>query len=249
MSELLAIPYSPWSEKARWALDVRQVPYTSVRYAPLLGELELRRRLGKWKGTVSVPVLFEEGDRAIADSAAIARWANERGQGVDLFPRTFEADVARFVALSEEALDAGRFLALDRMLTDDRALGEMVPRGLRALGPVATRVAGFGVRRTLRKYGAGRKPASAHRETLRRALGELREALARASGEPKTLLGVFTFADIAMTQALAFVSPPSFGLRIGANSRRSFTDEALKVEFADLLAWRDAVYETYRPKA
>jgi len=39
MTELVGIPFSPWSEKARWALDVRRVPYRKVTYAPLLGEV------------------------------------------------------------------------------------------------------------------------------------------------------------------------------------------------------------------
>jgi hypothetical protein len=45
MTELLALPYSPWSEKARWALDVRGVPYDYRRYQPVLGELALRVKL------------------------------------------------------------------------------------------------------------------------------------------------------------------------------------------------------------
>src|SRR5580704_5617991 len=61
--QLLGLPYSPWSEKARWALDARHVPYADVTYAPLVGELALRRKLGKWTGAVTVPVLTEDGGR------------------------------------------------------------------------------------------------------------------------------------------------------------------------------------------
>ena len=32
MTELLGLPYSPWTEKARFALDVRRVPYTFRYY-------------------------------------------------------------------------------------------------------------------------------------------------------------------------------------------------------------------------
>jgi len=253
MTELLGLPYSPWSEKARWALDVRHVPYKSVTYAPLLGELGLRRRTAKWSGPVSVPVLFVDGGRAIADSAEIARWADTCGDGPVLFPTDLEADVVRYVALSEKALDAGRCLALHRVLRDDAALREMVPKQLRgtgALGRAGLRAAEFGVRRTLRKYGAGRVDAAIHESNLRAVLDELRAALAgaTATGEPRTLLGRFTFADVAMTQALGFVEPPSFGLRIGAASRRTFTDDRLRESYADLVAWRNAVYEAYRPR-
>jgi len=132
MTELLGLPYSPWSEKARWALDVRHVPYKSVTYAPLLGELGLRRRTAKWSGPVSVPVLFVDGGRAIADSAEIARWADTCGDGPVLFPTDLEADVVRYVALSEKALDAGRCLALHRVLRDDAAAWDGGARTCRA---------------------------------------------------------------------------------------------------------------------
>jgi glutathione S-transferase len=256
MPELLGLPYSPWSEKARWALEARKVAYTKVVYAPLVGELGLRRRLGKWSGTVSVPVLFDDDGRGIPDSLAIARWADGRGEGPALVPASLEGEVVRYVELSEAALDAGRAVSLHRMLADDEALKEMVPRALRsASGPLAPAVAAFGIRRTLRKYGAGRIDVADHERRLVALLDGLRATLAGLAGAPagggggpKTLLGTFTFADIAMTQALTFVEPPSFGVKIGASSRRSFTHDVLRERYADLLAWRDAVYDAYRPR-
>jgi glutathione S-transferase len=251
MTQLVGIPYSPWSEKARWALEARHVPYERVVYAPLVGELPMRRRTGNWTGRVSVPVLFDEAGRAIPDSLAIARWADQRGQGPELFPKELEADILRHVELSERALDAGRCLSLHRMLKDDDALREMVPKPLRGvLGGVGPKVAALGIRRTLSKYGAHRVDVKTHETNLIAALEALRAALASApaAGEPKTLMGRFTFADIAMTQALGFVEPPKFGLRIGTASRRTFTDPVLRERFSDLISWRDAVYEVYRPK-
>lgn len=80
-------------------------------------------------------------------------------------------------------------------------------------------------------------------------LDELRASLARApEGKPKTLLGRFTFADVAAAQVLAFVEPPPFGLRIAPASRRAFTDPALRGRYADLLTWRNALYEAHRPR-
>jgi glutathione S-transferase len=128
MTELVGIPFSPWSEKARWALEVRRVPYRKVTYAPLIGELGLRRRMGKWSGRVSVPVLFDDDGRPIADSLAIAQWADTRGEGESLFPEDLRSEVLRFAELSERALAAGRALSLPRMLDDRDALLEMVPK-------------------------------------------------------------------------------------------------------------------------
>ncbi len=252
VTQLLGLPYSPWSEKARWALDARRIPYADVTYAPLVGEPALRKKLGKWTGAVTVPVLTEDGGRVIADSAEIARWADGRGEGPAMYPRGREDDVARFVALSERGLAAGRALALRRMLDDDDALSEMVPKPLRrSLGKLATKVGAFGIRRTLRKYGAHGGSGDEWERELTGVLDELRAALASpsAAGDPKTLLGSFSFADVAMAQVLAFVEPPKTGLRIARASRRSFTDPVRRERYADLLQWRDALYAKYRSAA
>ncbi len=251
MTELLGLRYSPWSEKARWALEARHVPFRFVSYAPLVGEPGLRWKLARWRGTVSVPVLTLDDGDVIVDSADIARWADLHGDGPTLFPVAHAAAMATYIASSEQALAAGRARSLLRVLDDDDALLEMVPRGIaRAIGRAASvRIGAIGIRRTLRKYRAG-SDASAHERTLVGILDQLREALAAspASTTPATLFGSFSFADIAMAQALAFVSPPSFGLRIGPASRRSFTDAAISARYVDLVAWRDALYDAHRPR-
>src|SRR5580698_1853504 len=99
MIELLGLVYSPWTEKARWALDVRRVLYTFRPYQPILGEPALRLKLGRLRGRVSVPVLTLDDGRVLADSADIARWADGRGEGPRLFPPEHEAAIAGFVAL------------------------------------------------------------------------------------------------------------------------------------------------------
>lgn len=249
MVELLGLPYSPWSEKARWALDARGISYRARTYAPLVGELELRRRLRRWTGPVSVPILITDRE-AIADSAAIARWADERGEGPRLFPAAHAAEIARWIERSERGLSAGRALALARLVADRAALAEMVPRRLRSVvGPLAPRLGGVGVRRTLRKYGADERSLAEHERILAEVLDELRSALAaRGGGGGATLCGELSFADIAMTQVLTFIAPPPFGVRIGEASRGSFTDPTFSARYADLIRWRDALYAAHRPR-
>ena len=249
MPELLGLVYSPWSEKARWALDVRRVPYTFRHYQPLIGEPALRLKLRRLTGTVTVPVLTLDDGRTLTDSLDIARWADGQGEGPRLFPPEHAAAIARFVTLSEGAMAAGRALSLPRMLADDAALTEMLPRPMRALGPVARHLGAFGIARTLRKYGGDRESREAHRRTLVGALEEIRAVLAQAPrGEPQTLLGSFTFADIAMAQVVVSVEPPPSGLKLGAASRRTFVDPELRAPWADIVAWRDALYGAFRGK-
>jgi glutathione S-transferase len=241
--ELIGLPYSPWSEKARWALDARRVAYEYRVYSPLLGELELRRKLRKWSGVVSVPMLITDDGEAIADSAAIARWADRRGEGPKLFAHDHEAAVVRYVALSERGLNAGRALSLMRTMADDEAVRELVPKRLRnALGPAATALGRFGVQRTFRKYGGTRAAATEHLRALTEVLDTLRAELAGRA----TLLEELSFADIALAQVLAFVAPPSQGLRLGRASRRTFGDPVLTERYGDLVAWRDALYASHR---
>ncbi|HEY2517664.1 MAG TPA: glutathione S-transferase [Polyangiaceae bacterium] len=246
MPELLGLPYSPWSEKARWALEVRRVPFRSRHYQPIVGEPALRLKLRRPFGNVTVPVLTTDDGRVLADSWDIARWADERGEGPRLFPAEHEAKIRRFVELSERGLGAGRTSSLKRMLEDDEALAEMVPRGLRkALGKAAARVGEFGIRRTLRKYsrsGAGESPEAVQRQVL----GELRAALSPDRSRSGTLLGSFTFADIAMAQVLVYVEPPSSGLKLAPASRKNFGDPALREAYGDLVRWRDDLYAAHR---
>jgi glutathione S-transferase len=242
MVELLGVPYSPWTEKARWALEVRGIPYSFRIYAPILGELALRRKLGRWRGNVSVPVLTDEQGHAVPDSAAIARWADGHGAGPTLFPAG--KDVDRFIALSERGLDAGRALSLPRVYADPDSVRELVPRRLRRL-PGSLWLGRFGVWRTLRKYGGHRADGPSHTAKLAGVLDELRAAL----GGKKTIFAELSFADLAMAQVLAYVAPPTTGLRLGKGARKSFANPELATRYADLVAWRDQLYATYRSAA
>lgn len=248
MPELLGLPYSPWSEKARWALEARGIAYEKRMYQPLLGELGLRRKLGKWSGVVSVPVLTDDEGRVIPDSADIAKWADGRGDGPMMFPAGEEAAIERFIALSDRGMAAGRALSLLKLLDDNEGVLEMVPRKLRGV-PGTRALSRAGITRTLRKY-EGLRDRDAARAALAEVLEEVRAALAKApaGSGARTLLGRFTFADVAIAQVLAFVEPPAFGLKLGNATRRSFSDDALREQFVDLVAWRDALYQAYRPR-
>ncbi len=242
-NQLLAIAYSPWSERARWALQSRGVAFTLRPYSPLLGEPELRWRLKQWSGPVSVPVLLTETG-ALADSWRIAQFAAAQGDGPTLFPAGQERAIAAWNAESERGLAAGRSLSLARVLRDPAALKEMVPRPLRTM-PGAAQIAAAGVKRTLAKYGA---TAQGNAEVLVDVLNGLRRDLAQSpsQAEPRTLLAEFSYADITMTQVLAFVMPPDSGLKIGHANRAAFTDGQIAAQYPDLLAWRDAIYAKYR---
>ncbi len=248
---LIHLPYSPWSERARWALDLRGVPYRSELYSPLLGEprlARLRRASGR-SGPATVPVLVTV-DAVLCDSMDIARFADAQGAvGPRLFPEGRDEEVARWNGMADRALDAGRGLALRRTLGLPGALADLVPRKLRWLGPLGRATAAVGVRRTLRKYETGAASDDELRAKVDAALAELRaalEAAPRPARGPKTLLGEVSYADVTAAQALAFVSPARSGVKVKPATREAFTDPVLAERHADLLAWRDELYEACR---
>jgi glutathione S-transferase len=243
MAELLGATYSPWTERARWALDLRRVPYRFRQYVPMVGELALRRKLGRWRGPVSVPVLTTDEGVVIPDSTAIARWADGHGQGPRLFPAGQDAVIDRWVVRADDGLGAGRALSLARILGDREAMAELVPRGVRkVLGPLAASVGKLGILRTRKKYGGGRASLAEHAAVLDGVLDELRAALAGRA----TLLATLSYADLAVAQVLAYVQPPATGLRLGKASGPLYGDPALAARYPELVAWRDALYAAHR---
>ncbi|MBX7079044.1 MAG: glutathione S-transferase N-terminal domain-containing protein [Nannocystaceae bacterium] len=248
--QLWSLPYSPWSEKAKWALDHCGVRYAKQRYEPLLGEPAMRWRTRRWRGRVSVPVMRCD-DGWLTDSFDIACWAAAQTPAAGLVPPALLERVREANARSERGLAAGRARSLMRLLDHRAGLRDMVPPATRGpLGPLAVPIAAFGVRRTLRKY--QQTVAGDAEQTLVEVLDGLRAELhARggAEGELVYLLGSFSYADIAMAQVLAFVDPPATHLRLTEATRETFRDPELAPRYDDLLRWRDALYREHRDRA
>lgn len=245
--QLWSLPYSPWSEKAKWALEDSGVRYQKQRYQPLLGEAALRWRIGKWRGPVSVPVL-RTADGWLTDSFDIARWASTQAPGSTLMRQPDR--VREYNELSERGLAAGRARSMQRLLGNPGGLRDMVPPAMRPVfGPLAVPIAAFGVRRTLRKYAASSASAAEHELTA--VLDRLRADLAASKSSTHGvahLLDGFSYADIAMAQVLAFVDPPATHLRLGDNARATFRDPELAPRYGDLLEWRDRLYRELRER-
>lgn len=242
---LVAISYSPWSERARWALDHHDVSYREQEHLPFLAEPILRLRMRKLRGTVSVPVLLTEHG-AIEDSWDIARHAEAVGGRASLFS---DLEACRsWTDRSQLAMEAGRARASDATLADPEAQREALPPLIPgALRGASTGVTRWAAKKLVRKYGRGDGDAM---PTL------LADARAALDGGDHLVGASFSFADIALCGALEFVSPYAGGARgtraghrryrRGPATRRVWTDEALAREYADLLEWRDRTYANHR---
>jgi glutathione S-transferase len=233
--------FSPYSEKARWALDHHRVAYEWHEHVPMIGERSLRKRAGGDGGKVSVPLAID-GDTVLRDSLSIAKHAERAGKGARLFAN--DAAVATWVARSDEALGAARVLLLARTLADREALRDSLPSWVpRPLRGLATPLAARATRFLARKYGADGVDHEAATAKLREGLAAMRRVVERRD----TILDGFSYADIAMAVVLQMVSPVDDAyIQLGPARRRAWTEPTLASEFADLVAWRDAVYAKRR---
>lgn len=240
MLTLIGLSYSPWSIKARWALDHHGVEYKWVEYTPMLGEPLLRLRAGL--GRVSVPLLIDGRERH-RDSFEIARRAETLGHGPTLFPGARIDAISRWNQTAEDLAAAGRALVTPRVHATPAALLESVPPPLRRVGrPLGRMGAAF----LTRKYRLDRIPAATARETIGLALEAVREA--RADGRPYLLGSEFTYADVTTAVSMQFVEPPAERYcSLGPASRGCWTTPDLAKDYADVLAWRDDVYRRHWP--
>ena len=210
----------------------------------MLGEPLLRVWMRRPFQKVTVPLLLAEESR-LADSLAIARWADERGNGTTLFPRDRQPDIVRLNALCDRILNGGRGRLTPRIRDSEAARMEAVPAPLKRLGKVASLMAAQGAGFVMSKYATTDVSAEQHLKAMRDGLLAMRDALGGAT----YALGDFTFADVALAVALQPVRPVGDQhLRLGPGTRQAWTEPELAEEFADLLAWRDRLYDEHRSK-
>jgi glutathione S-transferase len=242
---LVVLPVSPWSERARWALDHHRVSYRTVRHAPFIGELRLRRMIGPHARPATVPVLID-GDNVLADSWDIALYADRIGRGEPLIALHREAEVRTYAELGERISSHTRAMLLPELIKSPQALDENapppIPARVRALLRPVMRV---GTRWFARKYGIDRSDRAQCERTMREGFEQLRSALQQGGGP--YLLGKFSYADIVMATALQGIAPVADEyIRLGPATRRIWTQPQLAHEYRDLVEWRDDLYRNHR---
>jgi len=246
MRTLVVLPVSPWSERARWALDHHGLAYRVVEHSPFIGERKLRRLVGPTKPRATVPVLLD-GERAFTDSWDIAKHADEVGASAKLFLPGREDDVRRWCGVADACANGARALVNAGMLRDAASLDETLPPPIPGFErPLLRPVTRYGTRWFARKYGIDLDDDTSQAErAVRAALEELRRALDEGG---RYLLGSFSYADIAMTSVVQAVRPVTHArYPLGTATRRVWTHEGLAKEFGDVVAWRDALYRDHRP--
>ena len=240
---LVELSYSPWSERARWALDHHRIPYRKLEHVPFIGELRLRRIVGRRRERATVPVLVD-GDTVITESWDIAKYADSRGTGAPLIPASVEPEIRQWTDVADQAMVDARALVVAALTASDAALDETLPFPTPSwVVPALRPFTRFGMRWFARKYRLPANVTAEHEDRLRPALERLRRAVQRTA----YVTGAFSYADIAMATLLQGISPVGNGfIRLGPATRRAWTRPALEREYADLIRWRDRLYAQHR---
>ncbi len=242
MTDLFTIGYSPWSEKARWALDHHRIDYRERnRYLPGFTVPWLRIRFAL-PAALTLPLLIAKSER-IFDSKRIAQWADACGQGSRLFPPENLGDIEQWNSRCEEVLDSGRALFLQRLVDDAEARALMLPRWA-ANSTLLHQYARRRSRSLLNKYGGALRTPDAHRSRMRGTFEHVRAALADGR---RYLLGPFTFADIAAATSMHYLTPVVHSrVPVERRAHQLWSINELAAEFPDLLHYRDALYQSER---
>jgi len=215
--------FSPWSERVRWVLELKGLPYARCAYQPLADEDELKRTTG----IATAPVLLADG-KVLGDSDAAVDWAESERPAPALLPagaRERAAVRALELTATEVLAPAGRLIMIGGWLAAN-------------VQPLGNHFAA--------KYHWSAEAEARGTATLRRALPELARAVA---GGGYLVGDAFTRADLTLACMLTPVlgPPPDELFAIDAPIRAMFRlslgdDPAV----APLRAWRDETYRRHR---
>jgi glutathione S-transferase len=239
--KLYGIGYSPWTERARWALEHHGIDFGYREHVPYLGEPVIRFLYRDVEGKPSVPLL-KGPNVAIGDSWEITRWADAHGSGESL--RTQDDEVVEWFEVLDEVIDRVRVRVTRLTLNDPAALTEAATAAApRFAAGLLKPVAAAGARHIAKKYGfeSSGDPWE-DREMIREVLDRMSS---RLSGNAYLVGDAFSAADLIAATMLQGVRPLVNQEGMGPATRGVWEDDELAGEYANLLKWRDGVYHLH----
>ncbi len=240
-------PPSPWSERARWALDHSGIAFETLVYTPMLSTPRVRWMTRNFTDKLTVPAAVQE-QIILRDSYDIAEHANSRRlpDRQNLFPEAKLDDIRQWNQLSEYLLDRLRVRAFPRMRNSRQLkLNNLPPVLPNRLKPYLLPLSDRALRNFEKKYPV---PGNDHKAEITGALQKVRDSLEKSGND--YLTDTFSYADMTVAAVFQCISPVSdHYVPLDPAVRECWTDTELKKEFSDLLAWRDRIYEQHRLQA
>jgi len=221
--ELIELYPSPWSERMRWVLELKGLPYRRTPYVPLAGQEEHQRRTG----ITTAPVLIADGEE-IGDSDRSVDWLEAHHPAPALVPpdprrraqvRAWEIFATEMLGPAARLVMIGRYKAMD-------------------IQPLADHFAA--------KYHWTAAEEGRVDRLLRTVLPDLAAAVAST---PYLVGQTFSRADVTVAALLApsLGLPPDDVFAIDAGMRQMFgTPFGADPSLAPLREWRDRTYRQHR---
>ena len=260
--ELVGIRYSPYTEKALWALDYHRQPYRYREHLVLLGDAILELRIRRAGGVLpadglTVPVLFHP-EGVLFDSFEILRKVDEEGaaRGAEvaarrLIPEGALPEMKHFNLLADTIMNAGRALYMERLGASREGQLASFPQWIPArpswIRGACLPLVRAGIESINDQFRITRKTSAEYSNHLLQCLVGLRSHREHATSKDFLWGDRFTAADLVVASALAVIKPPAFlESRTKPELFSLWTHPELSREFDDLLQWRDQIYSRHR---
>jgi len=221
--ELIELYPSPFSERVRWVLELKGLPYRRTQFVPLAGEAEHMSRTG----IATAPVLLADGE-VVGDSNEALDWVEARHPATPLLP---EDPVARAQVRAWEHLATEVITPLARL----GFIGKAKALGLQPLGD-----------HFAAKYHWSEAEEARGDRILRTVLPELARAVEKT---PYLVGNALTRADVTMASMLIpVIGAPSNDLFVLDDPMRAMFGIPMGQESAlqPLHRWRDETYRRHR---
>lgn len=239
---LYGISYSPYTEKARWALDHHQEKYNFVEHTILIGMPYLRFKTRNFFKDLTVPYLVANRQH-FADSYDIAVFASQKNNSFDRFFKN-QNQINELNQISESVLDAGRSLLTHRLMQNPQALQKMLPSFIpKILQKPLTFLGKVGLHYINYSFDSNRKSLNDHQHTLIKGLEQIQTLLKQRT----YFFDEFSYADIILATTINFIDPPAPEfVKLPSTVRQAWRNDQLAQQFGDLIKWRDQIYSKHR---
>ena len=241
MIKLYQFPISHFCEKARWALDYKQLPYQTINLVPGL-HLKPTKKLGVKS---SVPIIQHE-DTVVAGSNNIIDYLENLSSQRPL--NLEDGELNKQIAESEHTLDcvAGinvRLVAYHILLKHPDIVKPFFAHRGPWYAPIFLLFAFNKLSVTMRKLmNINQQTFDSGKQELHQLLDNLNE---HYSKNGYLVGGQFTRADLTAASLFApLVMPEGYGLNWPKNVPADF--QALVDEFSNKLAWVKPIYQKHR---